>query len=272
MLDSYLTRWNLAHPQHIASTPTSEVYSVTYQDEITVLKLLTPIGIHDEQGGAVALSHFDGHGAVRLLKHDDKARLLEYADGDDLIPYVEEGKDDKATQIIVRVLNQLHAKPPPAQLDGLTTLRRRFRSLFRKAESEDKDSIYFRARQVAEEILAQPRDICVLHGDMHHENAIHSSQRGWLAIDPKGLIGERTFDCANALCNPISMPTLVQNENRLLQQASIFSEQLQIPRQRILAFTFAYACLSACWSNEDSQDETYALSMAQLAEPHLEFN
>jgi streptomycin 6-kinase len=27
--------------------------------------------------------------------------------------------------------------------------------------------------------------------------------RGWLAIDPKGLYGERGFDYANIFCNPV---------------------------------------------------------------------
>jgi streptomycin 6-kinase len=44
-----------------------------------VLKLLTPIGAEDESDGVVALHYFGGHGAVRLLDHNDEAHLLEYA-------------------------------------------------------------------------------------------------------------------------------------------------------------------------------------------------
>jgi hypothetical protein len=46
------------------------------------------------------------------------------------------------------------------------------------------------------------RDVVVLHGDMHHENILKFSSRGWLAIDPKGLVGERGFDYANIFCKP----------------------------------------------------------------------
>ena len=38
---------------------------------------------------------------------------------------------------------------------------------------------------------ATQRDVVVLHGDMHHENVLKFSSRGWPAIDPKGLVGER---------------------------------------------------------------------------------
>jgi streptomycin 6-kinase len=50
-------------------------------------------------------------------------------------------------------------------------------------------------------MLADPREVRVLHGDIHHRN-IRMSGRGWLSLDPKGLVGERTYDCASSLCNP----------------------------------------------------------------------
>jgi Aminoglycoside/hydroxyurea antibiotic resistance kinase len=40
-------------------------------------------------------------------------------------------------------------------------------------------------------LAATQRDVAVLHGDMHHENVLKFSSRGWPAIDPKGLVGER---------------------------------------------------------------------------------
>ena len=42
----------------------------------------------------------------------------------------------------------------------------------------------------------------MLHGDIHHDNVLDFGERGWLAIDPKRLYGERGFDYANIFCNP----------------------------------------------------------------------
>jgi streptomycin 6-kinase len=53
-------------------------------------------------------------------------------------------------------------------------------------------------------LLAEPREVGVLHGDLHHGNVLDFGVRGWLAIDPKGLLGERGFDFANIFTNPIS--------------------------------------------------------------------
>jgi streptomycin 6-kinase len=77
-LNNYLTAWNLSNPQLLMQRMTSHIYTVTYETETVILKLLSPSEI-DEQRGAVALRCFDGHGAVRLLHYDEGAQLMELA-------------------------------------------------------------------------------------------------------------------------------------------------------------------------------------------------
>jgi streptomycin 6-kinase len=260
----YLSQWGLSKPQLLAQTATSHVYTVKSDSETVVLKVLTPIGQADEALGAVALKYFDGRGAVQLLQADHGAHLLEYADGNDLVPLVLNGQDEQATMIIGDVLNQLHANPPPTHQTDLIPLEHWFSALFNKA---DDNTLFQRGAMVAERLLAQPLDQRVLHGDIHHQNIRHHQTRGWLAFDPKGLIGERTFDGANTLCNPDAEVAL--NETRLLRTANILAQQMQIDYQRLLAFGFAYACLSACWSLEDGDDASLALGLAHLLHPHI---
>lgn len=152
-------------------------------------------------------------------------------------------------------------------------------ALFAKAAADQQagiGSIYVRSAAVAARLLADQRDIRVLHGDIHHYN-IRQSARGWLAFDPKGLVGERTYDCANTLCNPV-MPELVHNETRLLTNAAILADMLAIELWRLLAFTYAYASLNASqWSPrigaEDAQDAEeivlWFLNVARIIEPHV---
>jgi len=272
-LDHYLAEWNLSNPQFLTQTVTSHLYTVTDCDETFVLKVLSPTE-PEEQTGALALRYFDGHGAVRLLRHDDGAHLLEYADGDELVTLVERGEDHHATRIIAQVLKDLHDVPQDAPRDGLFSLERWFRELFDKAAADRRsgvESIYVRGASLAERLLADPRDVRVLHGDIHHRN-IRQSSRGWLAFDPKGLVGERTYDCANTLVNPFPYSDLVHNETRLMTNAAILADALDIDLPRVLAFTYAYACLSASWSlNRDAQDAAqWALDVAAIVEPHLD--
>ena len=276
-LTYYLSEWRLANPQLLTQTLTSHIYIVTHDSETAILKLLAA-SEKEEQRGAAALHHFDGRGAVRLLRYDEGAQLIEYAAGDELVTLVKRGEDEAATRIIAQVMKQLHSIPlANARLDSLLGLDRWFERLFDKAEADMQagiKSIYTRSALLAKRLLADPRDVRVLHGDIHHYN-IRQSSRGWIAFDPKGLYGERTYDCANTLCNPV-MPELVHNETRLLTNAAILAETLEIDLSRVLAFTYAYACLNASqWLPRIGMDDVaeeiiqWHLKVAQIIEPHL---
>jgi streptomycin 6-kinase len=207
------------------------------------------------------------------LRDDEGAHLLEYVGGEDLIPMVKRGEDQQATAIISDVLNQLHRAPIETP-DGLRPLKRQFRSLFQKAEQDQQagmESIFRRAEPIARALLEHPREERALHGDIHHANIRYHAERGWLAFDPKGLYGERTYDAANTLCNPMDMPELVVNAARLLANAEILARGLGIEVSRILAFVYVYACLSASWSLEDSGEDDMrpALDVAEIAERHV---
>lgn len=88
-----------------------------------------------------------------------------------------------------------------------------------------------------------------LHGDIHHDNVLHDRERGWLAIDPKGLLGERTFDYTNIFCNPdletATSPTVFS------RRLDVVPDESKIDRERLLRWVFAYAGLSASWCMED---------------------
>ena len=273
-LNHYLAAWDLSNPRLLTQTMTSHIYTVTHGAETVVLKLLSASET-EEQRGALALRYFDGHGAVRLLRYDEGAHLLEYAAGDELVTLVERGEDEHATRIIAQVIGQLHSVPQDAPPHGLAPLDRWFGALFAKAAADRQagiESIYVRSAALTERLLADQREVRVLHGDIHHYNIRHSS-RGWLAFDPKGLVGERTYDCANTLCNPV-MPELVHNETRLLTNAAILADMLALDPWRVLAFTYAYACLNASrWLPLRGDDIVqWHLNVAAIIEPHIELS
>lgn len=274
-LKNYLTAWDLSDPRLLTQTMTSQIYTVTHETGTVILKLLSPSET-DEQRGAVALQYFDGHGAVRLLRYDEGAHLMEYAAGRELVTLVQHGGDQHATRIIAQVIQQLHGVARNIPHDGLVRLERWFDALFDRAASDRQagiDSIYVRSASLARRLLDDQREVRVLHGDIHHRN-IRETPRGWLTFDPKGLIGERTYDCANTLCNPV-MPELVHNETRLLANAAILADALALDLSRILAFTYVYACLNASWwlpriHTKIAEDIVqWHLKIAEMIEPHV---
>jgi streptomycin 6-kinase len=275
-LNHYLRLWNLSDPEPLAHSPRGDVYTVYQNTEKVVLKLLTPIGVEDESDGVVALRYFAGHGAVRLLAHDGRAHLLEYAGDEELAQMVSRGDDLAAAMVIAGVLNQLHRPQLDVPTPHLRTVRQRFRSLFDTAaqdEAAGEASIYVRGARVAQHLLANPQDQCVLHGDIQHHNIRLHPVRGWLAYDPKGLYGERSYDAANTLCNPATARELVLSEARLLQVSQVLADHMGVPVGRLRAFVFAYACLSASWPDkpEGSEVKYWFLTVARNAERHVDF-
>jgi streptomycin 6-kinase len=105
----------------------------------------------------------------------------------------------------------------------------------------------------------------VLHGDIHHGNVLHDAQRGWLAIDPKGHMGERGYDYANMLCNP-DAATAVPNLARRLE---IVCEIGGLDPERQLMWLIAYLGLSAAWTIRDRGDPWQALAIHEAAVEEL---
>ncbi|HEX2907059.1 MAG TPA: aminoglycoside phosphotransferase family protein [Phototrophicaceae bacterium] len=167
-------------------------------------------------------------------------------------------------------------KLPPTPTPQLRTLRRRFRELFRKAardEAAGENSIYVRGARAAEYLLGTPQRECVLHGDIHHHNIRWHPVRGWLAFDPKGLYGERTYDAANTLCGPAHARERVMSEERLLQVTQVLADGMGLHVGRLRTFVFAHMCLSAAWFEDDESGfKEQVLTVAQNAERHVDFS
>ncbi|HUQ22697.1 MAG TPA: aminoglycoside phosphotransferase family protein [Gaiellaceae bacterium] len=155
-----------------------------------VLKIVPPEDDEsDEEADALAL--WDGDGAVRLLRHDRarRALLLERAHpGNDLTALSEA----EAVAVAVDVATRLW-RPAGEPFRWIGD------HVPRWLESAPGD-LGDRARELYA-TLDVGRDFLV-HGDLHHHNILRSA-RGWVAIDPKPMLGEPEFDVPSFLWNPL---------------------------------------------------------------------
>ncbi|MET2827257.1 aminoglycoside phosphotransferase family protein [Mesorhizobium shangrilense] len=261
-------RWKVSAPELIAETFSSRIWKVVREDgSPAIVKALKPFDdVEDELRGEHYLSWRRGEGAVRLLGRDGHSMLLEYA-GDRLLSHelADEG-DNAAAAIAADVMAKLFAPSKHPFPPELQPLRTRFASLFKKARADldaGADSLYVEAAATAERLLADPHDIKPLHGDLHHDNIIHGP-RGWLAIDPKGVLGDPGFDAANILYNPLERDDLCSDAERIAHMAELFAKTLGQTPRAILDHAIAYGCLSASWHHEDANadDESRELSIA----------
>ena len=59
-----------------------------------------------------------------------------------------------------------------------------------------------RAQRLYVGLCASQTSTRLLHGDLHHYNILRDGDRGWVAIDPKGVVGEVEYEIGAALRNP----------------------------------------------------------------------
>ena len=196
-LEELLSEWSLTPDGEVRWGYAAVAVPVASPAGPAALKVSWPH--HEAVTEHLGLRHWDGRGAVRLLRADPRrfALLLERLDSStDLrtLPV------DEACAVIGDLLRRLRspalpqvptlsayaarqlAKPPPVDV-----LPRRFVD---------------QGRRLSAELAADAEvDAWLLHTDLHYENVLRGARQPWLAIDPKPTAGDRAFEIAPALCN-----------------------------------------------------------------------
>ncbi|MGB1249510.1 MAG: aminoglycoside phosphotransferase family protein [Candidatus Promineifilaceae bacterium] len=202
-----------------------------------------------------AVGIYNGRGMARLLASDREngALLLERLQPGAMLSTL---KDDEAmTQIGAEVMRDLFQPAPSTHslshvatwANGLQRLRREF----------DGGTGIFPARfvEMAEtfftELFASATETVMIHGDLHHFNILSAGDT-WLAIDPKGMVGEPAYETGAFLRNELDHVYSSPNpQQTMARRIAIFAEVLELDRQKIARYALAQAVLSAWWTYED---------------------
>jgi streptomycin 6-kinase len=261
---AHLEKWKIIPDGSPVDTPSSWLMPVRRGAVLVMLKVYKPTS--DERPGADYLKYLGGDGAVCVFEADGSALLMERAVGArSLFDMAINGEDIQSAEILASVVERIHAARTNQQITkSLTPLRQQFESLFERA---DEHSLLKKCATVAADLLEWQNDIIPIHGDLHHSNVLDGGARGWLAIDPKGLVGERAYEVANLLGNPSPHGEIVHNTERMGRLASLYAARLNLNRDRILAYSLAHAGLSASWDMDDGFDPGYRLKCIEVLSP-----
>jgi streptomycin 6-kinase len=250
--------WRLTPDGEPFVTENSLLQAVRHEGLPAMLKI--PMN-REEYRGFQLLNGWDGLDAVRVYRYDAHAILMERAQGKrSLREMVICGREDEANGIIGDVVRGLHASRCGTVPD-LVPLSVWFSSLGKAAELYG--GVFVDCRATADELLNDPLDAVTLHGDIHYDNVLDGGDRGWLAIDPKGLLGERGFEYANLFCNPD--PAIAGSAVRMTRQVPRIAGAAGIEASRLLRWVLAWAGLSAAWMIEDDKDPQLQLQVAGMA-------
>lgn len=267
-IEYFLHLWDLTLEESPLETMTGLIAKVKWREQPCILKVAREGS--DEKTAAV-LKHYDGNGAVRLIKLEGQATLLERAmPGTHLSALVLRGEDDQATQILCDVIKKLHARETFfGSTISVEDLKEGFERYLYSGDSQIPQSLVKEAESIYGEFVKSQKKPILLHGDLHHDNVLYDERRGWLAIDPKGYIGEPTYEVGALLRNPVAHPDLYQNPERMRRRVSIICERLGFERERVIAWAFSQVVLAGIWSVEDQQSPQWAVETALAFKRHF---
>lgn len=238
--------------------------STNWQEDV-VLKIGVPRGELTSEMAALKL--FNGDGACQLLEWDEEKGflLLERLNPGTMLSELED--DDQRTHIAVDVMSKLWREAPADNnfirlsdwFDGLKKIRPHFNGGTGPFPKE----LLERVESFLPELFAD-ENVKLLHGDFHHFNIL-KSDRGWLVIDPKGVIGPAGYEIGPLMINPWdSISDGVNFQVMTERRVGILAERLGWERESILNWSIAHAILSTWWSIEDNEDWKYSMDCAEI--------
>ncbi len=204
-----------------------------------------------------SLRLWDGRGIVRLLECDPArgAMLLERLRPGEVLAGLDD--DERATRIAAEVMAKLWIPAPPdpegklRYASGWARGLERLRAGFGGGTGPFPPHLVEAAERLFDELLASAGPQKLLHGDLHHWNILTAEREPWLALDPKGLVGEAEYEIGALLRNRFPAGSAGETARFTARRIDILQETLGLDRQRMLGWAMAQAVLSAWWTYED---------------------
>ncbi len=297
LIDQASQKWMLTDVQPSPELSYNFVAFAKRGDEQVVLKMGVPN--RELKSEMAALRLFNGDGACKLIDYDEKKywMLLERLTPGVMLSTLED--DEEATHIAADVMQKIwrsmesgsslaqSAHPgitSPGQVAGVLpnnqqpAIRlhnfiklsdwfnglKKLRPKFKGGTGPFDEKLVDRVERSVNDFFIENHKPVLMHGDFHHFNIL-SSERGWLVIDPKGVIGPACYEVGPFLINPWG--DLVSEKDyrgMTKRRIDILHEHLGFERERIREWGLAHAILSAWWSIEDHGDWHYALAFAEM--------
>ena len=282
--------WNLHDLRVVPNLSYNYVAFAKQGDVDLVLKIGVPNPELNSEMAALKL--FNGDGACQLFECDEDRGflLLERLNPGTMLADLTD--DDERTNIAIDVMQKIW-KPvdslesgsslPAAEQQAVRLQKfiklsdwfselKKIRPHFKGGTGPFPKELLERVESFLPDLLAD-ENVKLIHGDFHHFNIL-LSERGWLAIDPKGVIGPAGYEIGPLMLNPWNSvsdrvrPALSLIEGFKAQakrRIDIFRERLGWERENIIQWSLAHSVLSTWWDMQpDGTGGEYSLWCAEL--------
>ncbi len=208
------------------------------------------------------LQYFSGHGVVTLIdmRLDENALLLEYADpGISLLEY-SRADISSSIDVYAEVIHQIASINIKYQ--GFPHMREWTQAIDRMTNEYFNSDLINMARRMKNNLIASAQNEYVCHGDLHLENILQHHE-SWVAIDPKGVVGEKAFEASFFdLIDSHEYRDKANLNDKINNRVKKISTNLDIEFSRLLKWCFIRSMMSAQWYIEDQGDPTQMIQLA----------
>ena len=269
-LETKAVEWNVSLDE-VRETSTSLIGFGVRGGVRVVLKISKQDG--DESHSGDVLKAYRGEAAVRVYESEPNAVLLERLEpGEQLVNLVKHGRDVEATKILAEVIAKLANHEAPVGCPTVTDWGRAFDRYLQSGGEQIPREVVEEAREMYDELASSQRQTMLLHGDLQHYNVLFDNERGWVAIDPKGVMGELEYELNAVLRNPIELPDVFANPVTINRRLETLTTTLQLDYSRALRWSYSQSILSAIWDIEDGYPltpDTPSLLLASALKTNL---
>jgi streptomycin 6-kinase len=258
VLDARLTRavdkWGITLGEpYVDVYPGNLVYRCTLRDGSPAVIKTEPDRAPDDEflTGLDALILYGGRGMVHVLEvaRDDRIVLMErVVPGETLW----QAPIDRALEAVASVMSKLRGAPPKGH--SFPDVRAYHRAwpnhvrLYGGPGPIDAD-LFEIGERLFIELCDSAAEPVVLHGDLHYGNVLSSKREGWLAIDPKGVIGEPCYEVGDLFRNRVDELYESSDPVRTMRlRVEAVAGFTGFDAERVRSWALAQAVLSEIWT------------------------
>lgn len=199
------------------------------------------------QREADALKVYNGKGSIRIYGRREEALLLERCIPGESLKHICMLQSDIYTSV-ASIIPLLHSAPVNSacfpSLESWTT------QIYKTWDIPD--TYCMQARNIHAHLLQTTTLHVLLHGDLHYDNILQH-RSGWVAIDPKGIVGDPAYEISvTIISTAASLQDKTDIKKLILRDIVSYAYLLKMDPKRIAQWSFVHVVIAWIWALEEN--------------------